>query len=305
MRHIIFIFLPVFMMVMSSITLHAQLSPIQDSLFVTIEMKDGSKFVGRQLSITDTHVVIETTGAGKITLKRSEIDSIKEIKSYSIVDGEYWHESPNGSRNFFGPTGYNLRAGEGYYQNWMLVINQFSIGFTDHFTLGFAFEIVTPLVGLEQGIPGFMITPKYAFPIKQNKWNVGIGSLILHAPGSKKFMDFGLFYGISTFGSRDQNVSVGLGFGVADGEFSSTPTITFSGNYRSTKRFALISENYILPTKNKTVVLLTFGGRYIGDRITWDFSFLATITGGSDGGFIPIPLVGALIPFSAKSGEKN
>jgi hypothetical protein len=290
---------------LSSVLIGQNASAQDTAKYVSIEMKDGSQFVGKKLAVTDTHLIIETTGAGKLNLLLSEIKTMKNLRQYNVQSGEYWHETPNATRNFFGPTGYGLRKGENYYQNWMLVYNQFSFGITDNFTLGFGFEAVSLLLG---EAPGFMIAPKVSFPIYEEQWNIGVGGLLIGVPYSGSFIDAGIIYGVNTFGTRDRNFSIGLGFGTAGGEFAAQPTITLSGNLRTSRRFALITENYIIPIENGSGLLFMLGGRYIGDRLTWDFAISAVGSAGGeggDGGVIPLPIVGVTIPFYSKSAKRG
>ncbi len=275
----------------------------QDTIPETVEvkMKDGSTVIGTLVTETTDKVVVRTKNLGEITILKSTIIELKRLRSDNMVDGVYWHENPNPTRNLYGPTGYSLRKGEGYYQNIMIFANQVSYGFTDQFTIGLGFEIVSILAGANSfgdgpNIPGFTITPKYSFPIKKDKWNVGVGVLALHIPGEEALFSAGIIYGVSTWGSRDNNFTLGLGFGVADGELTANPTITLSGNKRVGRRFGIVTENWFIPVGGEYGTLLSLGFRYIGERITWDFALFGA---GGEGEFFvsPVPLIGIALPF--------
>ncbi len=275
----------------------------QDTIPETVEvkMKDGSTIIGVLIVETGDKLVVKTKALGEITILKSNALEIKKLRSTNMVDGVYWHENPNPTRNLYGPTGYSLQKGEGYYQNILIFLNQVSYGFTDQFTIGIGFEIVSILGGLNSfgdgpNIPGFTITPKYSIPIKKDKWNVGLGALALHIPGEDELFSAGILYGVSTWGSRDNNFTLGLGFGIAEGEFTGRPTITLAGNRRVGRRFGIVTENWFIPFGDEYGSLLSFGGRYIGERITWDFALFG---GGGDGEFFvsPVPLIGIAMPF--------
>ena len=270
---------------------------------VEVKMKDGSTVIGELVTETAEKLVVKTQNLGEITILKSTIIEFKRLNSVNMVDGVYWHENPNPTRNLYGPTGYGLRKGEGYYQNILIFANQVSYGFTDQFTIGVGFEIISILAGANSfgdgpSIPGFTITPKYSIPIQKDKWNVGLGVLALHVPGEEELFSAGIIYGVSTWGSRDNNITLGLGFGVADGDLTAKPTITVSANKRVGRRFGIVTENWFIPFEDQYGSLVSFGFRYIGERITWDFALFGA---GAAGGFAvsPLPLVGIAMPFGA------
>ena len=235
---------------------------------VEVKMKDGSTVIGELVTETPEKLVVRTKSLGEITILKSTIIEFKRLRSSNMVDGVYWHENPNPTRNLYGPTGYSLQKGEGYYQNILVLINQVSYGFTDKFTIGFGFEIVSILSGINSfgdgpAIPGFSITPKYSIPITKDKWNVGLGVLALHIPGEEALFSAGIIYGVSTWGSRDNNFTLGLGFGLVEGEFTSRPTITLAANKRIGRRFGIVTENWLLSAEGEYGALLSFGFRSV------------------------------------------
>lgn len=273
---------------------------------VEVKMKDGSSIIGELIAETPEKIVIKNNTLGEVTILRSNIAEYRTLRSIITKDGVYWHENPNPTRNIYGPTGYGLRQGEGYYQNFMVFLNQVSYGFSDNFTIGVGVEIASILFGLNEGadsnFPGFTITPKFSFPIKEDQWNVGVGVLAVHIPSTEKLFSLGIVYGVSTWGTRENNVTLGLGFGVAEGEFTGKPIVTLAGNYRTGRRFGLVTENWFIPFDGEYGSLISFGGRYIGERITWDFALFGV---SADGGFFisPVPLIGLSFPFG--TGWKN
>jgi len=264
---------------------------------VEVKMNDGSTVIGELVIETTDKLIVKTKALGEVTILKSTIIEIKKLRSINIVDGVYWHENPNPTRNLYGPTGYGLRKGEGYYQNILILLNQLSYGFTDQFTIGFGFEIISILAGVNDSsdgpsIPGFTITPKYSIPIKKDKWNIGVGVLALHIPGQDELFSAGILYGVSTWGSRDNNFTLGMGFGITEREFTGKPTITLAGNKRVGRRFGIVTENWFIPFGDDYETLFSFGLRYIGERITWDFALFGNIEGVS-----PLPLIGIAMPF--------
>lgn len=295
----------------------------KNSPIVEIKLLDGTSIIGELIHEDDEKLTIDNVGLGEVEILKSKIDSYQILPEDSLKDGIYWHTSVNSSRSLFTPTGYGLKKGEGYYQNFMLLINQVSYGITDNFSIGLGFEVVSLITGLNQigdsdaemTLPAFMLTPKFSIPIKEDKWNVGVGGLLLHIP----YADFnlGVIYGVSTWGGRDHNITLGAGFSAMkvddfDGDdnssssvrFSKRPAITVAGTTRLSKRFAMVSENWFFSDNNNNYGSLnTLGVRYLGDRVSIDLSLMAAGAAG-EGFFIsPVPLVGLTIPFGKGWGK--
>jgi hypothetical protein len=99
--------------------------------------------------------------------------------------------------------------------------------------------------------------------------------------------DVGLAYTVGTFGSRDNALTLGLGWGYAGSDFASKPVAMVGGELRTSRRAKLITENYFLPPE--TGVVLSGGFRFIGERFSADVG-IGAATGDSDS-FCCVPLV--------------
>lgn len=233
-----------------------------------VETKDGNVIQGVYLGQSEAGVRLLTQSAGEITIPMSAIKSFRILDERSFVNGEYWFENPNATRYLFSPSAFSLRKGEAYYQNTYLVLNSFNYGVTDRFTIGGGFELISTFLG----DPVFFITPKYSFPISE-KWHAGTGVLYVNSTAADDFSGLGIGYGIVTYGNRDNNATLGMGFGVVDGEFSAEPVITASGMKRVSRKTALVTENWFVPSEGYYGVY-SYGIRFMGERITVDLAFL-------------------------------
>ena len=249
--------------------------------FTLIKVEDGNEYLGTILEENEDFLTMKTKTFAELKIKKSAIKSREVVNSDQLHEGEYWFENPNATRNLFGPTGYGLRKGEGYYQNFLLAYNSVSYGFTDNFTLGVG---LIPVIIDDAFF--YSITPKVSIPVQENKLNIGGGLLFMGVAGEH----FGIAYGVTTIGSRDKNFSFGLGYGFADGELADRPTITLSGMIRISKKFAFVTENWIL----SDFFLLTYGGRLIFEGISVDIGFANS---GDTGLFLGIPIAGITVPF--------
>ncbi len=261
-----------------------------DSTLVKIETTDGNEFVGKIVEENEGRVVLETEKLGRITISKTDIKSRSEIKAQQIKNGKLWLNNPQATRYFWAPNGYGLKKGEGYYQNIYVLWNQFSVGVTDNFSLGAG---VIPLF-LFGGTPTpVFATAKFSIPLKKEKINLGGGAIIGTVLG-EDLGGFGIVYGVSTFGSRDNNVTFGIGYGFAGGDFASTPLINLSGMSRISSRGYFITENYYINGGG----VISLGGRWMIKKASLDF--LLVIPYGEDiGAFVAFPVIGFAIPFGS------
>jgi len=262
-----------------------------DEILWNIETADGNEYFGKILKRDPNEIVLETENLGIITIRMDQVRSMRVVNPQQIIDGEVWMENPQAARYFWAPNGYGLKRGEGYYQNVWVMFNQVSVGVTDNFSVGFG---VFPTFFFGGPTP-IWITPKVSIPIKKDKVNVGLGALVGTVVGEEG-TGFGLAYGVTTFGSRDKNVNIGLGYGFVDGEWANTPTITMSAMIRTGRRGYFVTENYLLDAGESNFVLLSLGGRVVWSRISLDFGGFIP-AGGDVDTFIIVPWLGFVVPF--------
>ncbi|AKQ46076.1 hypothetical protein TH63_11240 [Rufibacter radiotolerans] len=266
----------------------------QDSTLIIyrVEMRDGNEFMGTIISQTNEVLQLKTQNMGVLTIKIAEIKAITSYDARKVKGGKLWFDNPQSSRYFFAPNAFGLKKGEGYYQNTMLLVNQASVGITDNFSLGAG---LVPLFLFGGASSPVWLLPKISVPVVKDKFNVGGGALIGTVIGEQS--SFGIAYGLTTFGSRDRNATIGLGYGYADGDWATTPAITFSGLFRTGPRGYIITENYYIGLDNDAVGLLSIGGRRIVKRVGIDFGLFSPI--GADG-FFALPFLGLTVPFGEK-----
>jgi hypothetical protein len=264
----------------------------QDSIKNRIETLDGNEYIGIILEQNSEKLRLKTDNLGEITIAANQIKKITPIDQLIAKDGTYWLDNPQSTRYFWAPNGYNLKRGEGYYQNVWVLFNQFAYGVTDHFSAGVG-TIPLFLFGGGDYTPVWL-TLKYSVPVVKNKINLGGGLLmgtVLGEGGSA-----GILYGISTFGTKDKNLNVGLGWGFAGGEMANNPTVNISAMIRTGAKGYFITENYFIGTTDEFAVMMMLGGRRIIKRTGLDFGAVIPIGSGIDQ-FVAIPWLGLTIPF--------
>ncbi len=255
----------------------------------TIETVDGNEFLGEIISEDSLTVRIKTDNFGEIAVNKTDIKKRKPVEIQQLKDGKYWFPNPQSSRYFWSPNGYGLKKGEGYYQNIWVLWNQFSYGVTDYFSLG-AGIIPTFLFGAPTPV---FATMKFSIPVIKEKFNLAGGAIAGYVIGESE-AGLGILYGLGTYGSHDSNVSIGMGYGFAAGEWAQAPMINFNGMLRVSSRGYLITENYVF-IGDESVVLISLGGRSIIKKAALDYGLVVPIT--SDGIPAAAPWLGFTVPF--------
>lgn len=261
-----------------------------DSVLVKIETMDGNEFVGTILEENDSLIRLNAIEFGELTLRRNFIKDIRVLERPKIVGDRLWLPQPQSARYFWAPNGYGLKRGEVYYQNVWVFYNQFSAGVTDYFSLGGG---MMPLFLLGGAPTPVWIVPKFSIPVVEDRFNVGIGSLVGVILGTDN-PAFGILYGTGTLGSQDKNVSFGVGYGFADEQWTRAPLFNISAMIRTGPRGYFLTENYLLPTGDSNTLLLSAGGRTIFKKAGLDFGLFLPLND-EIGEFIAFPWLGITI----------
>jgi hypothetical protein len=275
-----------------SVTVVAQNKP--DIKTFHLETKDGNSYIGQVLANDSLKVVFKSDKLGEITIPQADVKKLTEITANQIKGDKFWLDNPQSTRYFFSPNGYGLKKGEGYYQNVWVLVNSFAVGLNDYLSIGGG---IIPLFLFEGSPTPTYITLKASIPVVKDKFNLGAGLLAGTAIGASE-SGFGLFYGLATVGSKDANLSLGLGYGFVSGSLSKAPMINISGMARVGPRGYLLTENYILSDAYSTTVILSFGGRTIIKDAGLDYGLIIPVAEGS--GFFAVPWLGITIPFGKK-----
>lgn len=280
---------------------------------IHIETNDGNDFIGTLLINDSILVRIKTEKLGELSFNKIDIKVIESIQEIQVHSGAYWYENPNAGRYLFAPSAYNLREGEGYYQNIWVFMNQVSYGFTDHFTCGLG---IVPLFlfGRESAQYSPMwVTPKFLFGNGKRKFNFSVGAITFFVPfgGDETRGTAGILYGLGTYGNRNNNLSIGLGWGFVrsqgDGLWGKRPTINISGMYRLSKSSYLVTENWFTTfgegdfVSNTNVISGAY--RYAGKHASIDLGLFSPIANENEG-FFALPCLGVTLPFGKSLTKK-
>jgi len=238
---------------------------------VIVYLEDKSEITGELISESETEIVISSASLGLLTFQRSEIKRIVYLDARGRIP------NPNPTRYFIGQSAYTHEKGEGYYQNIYGLFNLVSYGLTDRFSVIGGVE----LVSLFSGSPILFANAKYGFPVAP-KLNAAASVSYITVAGSLADFSAGTVNGLLTYGNKEHHLTVGTGYAFANGEIDSSGILTLGGITRLNKRFAFVTENYILTSGEDAII--SGGLRYIAKKLTIDVIYF-------EGGFPAIDIV--------------
>ncbi len=279
---------------------------------MVVTLNDGSIISGKILNQTESFTVIETQDLGLITLSASKIKQIKEFEDATVSKaGNIWFKNPNSTRYLFAPSAYQLKKGEGYYQNIYGAGNAFNYGVTNYATIGGG--LVGPM--------GVYLNAKVGGEVAKNV-NVACGALVGNSFFQLDNHNFGLGigFGVVTIGNFDHNLTFGAGYGIMDNangtDWMTKPLYTVNGMARVGRKFALVTENWIVNVKGNPFgrdnisskdehyeTFFSYAFRYMGQRSTLDAGFVNTPGLIEQGWYIGIPYIGFVVRFGKYKDE--
>lgn len=267
----------------------------------TFYMTSGKRYTGVLTEINASALSITTKREGVIVLTAVNLVDITTGGIPDSFSGDYDH----GSRYLFAPSAIPLHKGEGYYHNYMILMNGFRYGITDEFSVGGG--IIAPL--------GFYADAKYGRQLGE-KFHAAIGGMVITTPF---LYGLGCGFGSVTLGDRKTNVTFSAGYGAvgAGGGWEATrrPILNLSGMWRLGDNFSLMTENYFMPLTRGTYVGNTFveetyyhpqmslGFRIGGIRHTFDIA--ATTIGEVGDTYFVIPFIAYSYRFTNKNAYKG
>lgn len=233
-----------------------------------VRLKDGSVLIGRVERETEAQVVLVTRSGARVEIPRSEIISMRRVSLRA--DGNVWVEDPNGSRLFFSSTGRGLSKGEGYVSSYWLFFPFVGYGVTDWLTIAGGTPIIPGAFG-----EIIYLAPKITL-YDRGKVSLSTGALSFFVTDQVEAGNAGILYGVGTYGSRDNAITLGAGWFYAQTEdfndISNEPVFMLGGERRISRRVKLVTENW-LAVNPGVDGLVSAGFRFIGDRLSADLGF--------------------------------
>lgn len=244
----------------------------------SISLTDGTELKGFIVEQNDSLVNFKTISGIEMKIDRKLIEDISFSKG-EIVDGQFQRYDPNRTRLLFGPTAKTLEQGKGYFSVYEIFFPFLAVGITDYITLSGGMSLFP---GAEEQL--LYVGPKVRF---LNLESFSLSGGIIYAFVNET--NFGIAYGVSTFGSERAALTVGFGWGYEEWDFSDTPFILLGGEVQVSNSVKLLSENWIVSDFG----IISFGIRFFGDNLATDFGLFRPVGEGTDmGGWPFFPWIG-------------
>ena len=284
-----------FLLFARALPLGAQQIAVPDSLPQRlVRTRDGNEFLGTVVQETGDTLTLQTTGYGLVRIPNAQIRRSRTLAPNAAKSGTLWFDEPLDSRYFLGTNAFGLRAGEGYYQNVWISLNQADVGLNDYFSVGCG-SVPLAIFG---GLLPIWVTPRASVPILKDRLHLGGGGLLgsIFAPYAESRASFGYLYGQATWGKRDANITLGGGYTYSNGVWGEQPVLSLSAMYRAGKKLAIITENYRFSAGRDRVLVFSGGVRVIGKFVSLDAALV--LLGTADGVF-GVPLLSIATPFGS------
>lgn len=275
----------------------AQFIRVPDSAMVqVIKLTDGSTLIGRFSDVAGEPLTFQTE-SGPIAIRRLSIREVREVRRSAVRQGRVWHDDPNPTRLYFGPTARSLPKGEADFSNTYLFFLSGAVGLGSNIQVGGGFSVF-PSDDFSDNI--FYLTAKFGIRPHENV-NLAVGGLLGQVGGFGSDLGgddgegVGAFYGVGTFGSADHAVTTGLIFPYASGDLDDDPIFLAGAETRLAKNVKFVTENYFSTGGSNDIEgVFSYGVRLFGEKMSVSLAFWNS----TDGGVFPgIPYVDFVIRF--------
>ncbi|MEO8500411.1 MAG: hypothetical protein ABI565_05805 [Vicinamibacteria bacterium] len=249
---------------------------------VRVLMKDGSSLRGRIVDQNPDRLKIVTVGGLAMDIPRASVD---RIETFAAADAPRPSDS-NDTRLLFSPTGRPLAKGEGYFSDHYVVFPGVAYGLTDNISVGGGLSVV-PGLGFNDQLyygtarVGRQFSDRFA----------ASGGILLARGGDGETDTLGVGFVTATIGKPDKSLTIGGGVvrtvteeysytqsagGAGQGNYrnkaSYAPVVMVGGTARLSRRLALVSENWLVLSKDFKLSEQPFAlaVRFLGDQLTAD-----------------------------------
>lgn len=228
--------------------------------------------------------------------------NIGYTQTQKTIQDPNWFKTLNSTKTVYWPTAFALNKGEHYYQNLYLLWQELHFGVTDKLSLGVSFELASLLFG--ETTPLFTLSSKYSEPVN-DKLNVGIGVWTIFAYDLDYYEGLGVIYGLVSYGTEDNNVTIGMGHGNYLGNWSGIPQLNLGFNKRLGKHGGISGELWLFEAdRNEAVSFFSISFKYIGKDFVVDLGLVTDSKFHSDVDFL-VPMGSITIPFGKNRNNRN
>lgn len=254
-----------FLLLLCREALPAQEAPKAAEEYLLIRATDGNTYVGRALRMDSAEVVLTTKVFAELVFPRSSIRRMRSVSANRAGQGFLNAETPIAGAYFVGGSAHGLPAGEAYVHNGLLFIHRAALGITE--CLSIRGHI---LVDFDVFNWPMLIAPKFSLPLFNNRLTLALEGLM--GRGMQIFTergnsDFSAFHSLITVGSRRANLTVGGGWNWMSGRWARRPFFSIHGSIPLGKRWAFLTENYLLRYYGDAAHVGAFGFRFLSTKV--------------------------------------
>ena len=251
-------------------------SPPSPSVTVTpsntpqeLVLSDGTRLVGIVESVSDDVIEVQTGPDERSQISRSRVVAVFKSAppsaatlSAASLPRDRWTNDSSDTRLLLGPTARSLKRGEAYVDDLSLFFPSVQVGLSDRVSIGAGTPLALPQTDFRFG----WITPKVQI-FNGQKTQAALGLVHVAAAGHH----LGLAYGVTTHGTSNAAVTLGLGLAYPQFEVR-RPVVLVGAEKRVSNRVKLITENYLAGQDGN--VILSGGIRVVQRRRTLDLSWV-------------------------------
>ena len=300
MKRFLLVVIPMLSSLVGTSPLRAQRKALDDlhlgdtTVVHVLRLRNGSQLVGHVTTLTKDSVRVDVT-SGSMTVARGDVVEVRELPSSQMKGGELWLPNPHSTRLLFSPTAFPLEKGTGYFSDIYLFFMSVQYGITDRFSLGAGISVFP---GIDFGDNLIYLTPKFTV-YNAPRLKLSLGGFLGAAGLASNELDgvgnsLGILYGVASTGTRESNLTLGLGWGYFGSEVADQPIVMLGGQGRVTKRLSLVTENWIVSTNHNVEGAISYGVRFLGDRLAVDLAFVNSL---KDPIFPGVPFLGFAIKY--------
>ncbi len=257
-----------------------------------VRLRDGSVLYGRIVERTDSTLVVVTGSGARIALQTIQVARVTLVRADAA--GRAQTPDPNPTRLLFAPTARPLPKGEGYVASYFFFLPMVGYGVTDRLVLAGGTPILPDAIGRI-----WYLAPKFTL-VDADQTSVAIGVLSFFSTESSANNSVGILYAASTFGSTDNAVTLGAGWGYAriDGsaDISNRPTLLLGGERRVSPSFKLVAETYSFVGGGDSDAIWALSVRILGERLAADLG----VAGLTANGGCCLPVVDVVYSFGKR-----
>jgi hypothetical protein len=279
----------------ASTAVHAQEAPApaetgapQPGELVRVTLADGQVLRGTLVKQEPERLYLTVAGAGEVVLPHGSVRALeRESGAKTQADGELWFQDRSRTRYLYAPSAFMLRRGEGYFSQKELLFSSVAYGLTDHLTVLAGSAVPALFIPEGEGL-NFIGGLKVGGALSETL-HLAAGAEMLVLPALPDGGGaIGFLFGAATYGTPDLHATLSVGRPVVmgEGDMNDLPFIVVpSGSWRMSRRFALVSENWLLPFQGEEdfSMINALALRFLGEQWSADVGLIRSPE-------VPVPL---------------